>query len=227
MPLSIGGSTGITGGPNGSAAAPAFAGADATTGMFFNTSYVGISTGGNSAVVIDSGNVQLATANKVIKNSSGSVILQQTGSILQIVNVQTTALASTAVVIPNDDTIPQNTEGAELFTLSITPTSATSKLLISAIIQAGPNPAAWMSIALFQDSVANAIAATILYQGVATGASILPLNYYMTAGTTSATTFKLRYGPGGAQTMYVNSIPSTRVFGGVCVSSMTITEIAA
>jgi hypothetical protein len=148
------------------------------------------------------------------------------GSVLQVVNVQTGAFSSTATIIPFDNTIPQNTEGAELFTLSITPTSATSKLLIVANVQMTLSGTGWPAIAIFQDSTASAIAATLGYVATATGGISIPLTYYMTSGTTSSTTFKLRFGPNSG-TAYVNSQGSSQVFGGVCISSMTISEIAA
>jgi hypothetical protein len=47
----------------------------------------------------------------------------------------------------------------------------------------------------------------------------------MTAGTTSATTLKLRIGPQGAATITFNGTAGSQLFGGVMASSITITEI--
>ena len=149
------------------------------------------------------------------------------GTVLQVVNVQTGAVTTTTAVIPVDDTIPQNTEGTELFTLAITPTSATSKLFISATLQMTTNPGGWVAIAIFQDSTANAVMATTGYIASATGGFPISLTSSMTSGTTSSTTFKLRYGPSSSGTTSVNSLGAGQVFGGVCISSMTIMEIAA
>jgi len=148
------------------------------------------------------------------------------GTVLQVVNVQTGATASTTAVIPFDNTIPQNTEGTELFTVAITPTSATSKLFISATLLVTQNPGNWVSIAIFQDSTANAVAATTAYLSTATGGFPVSLTNYMTSGTTASTTFKLRYGPVGG-TASINGNSGGQIFGGVCISSMTIMEIAA
>jgi hypothetical protein len=155
----------------------------------------------------------------------GSGTVLPAGSVVQVVNVQTGAFSSTTTVIPFDNTIPQNTEGAELFTLSITPKSATSKLLIVANMQMTLSGTGWPAIAIFQDSTASAIAATAGYVATSTGGISIPLTYYMTSGTTSSTTFKLRFGPNFG-TAYVNSLGASQVFGGVCISSMTISEIA-
>jgi hypothetical protein len=151
------------------------------------------------------------------------------GAVLQVVNVQTGAYTSTTSVIPFDATIPQNTEGTELFTVSITPTSATSKLLIQANIMWTATNSRWNTIAIFQDSTANSLAAVPAYINIATAGITMSLMHYMTAGTTSSTTFKLRYGPdSSAGTIGING-PTGGVafFGGVCISGMTVTEIAA
>lgn len=151
------------------------------------------------------------------------------GAVLQVVNVTTTSVATTTTVIPEDDTIPQNTEGGEFMSLSITPTSASSKLLIQVVCNLSPGSSGQTVIAaLFQDSTANALAAVA--QGTYDAADQAPLtfNYYMTAGTTSSTTFKVRGGkPAGANPVTFNGITGGRLFGGVYASSITIMEIAA
>jgi hypothetical protein len=167
-----------------------------------------------------------ATSPSNIAGAGGSI---SAGTVIQVVNVQTGTVASTATRIPLDNTIPQNTEGAELFTVAITPTSATSKLYIFANVTFGADNANFPTIAIFQDTTANALTAVSTYQP--TGATNLTLSsaYYMTAGTTSSTTFKLRFGPGGGSgTVYTSSAgDATGIYGGVCINSMTIMEIAA
>ena len=51
------------------------------------------------------------------------------------------------------------------------------------------------------------------------------LPHYMEAGTTSETTFKLRVGSASAYLITMNGASSSRKFGGVCVSGITIKEI--
>jgi hypothetical protein len=146
------------------------------------------------------------------------------GTVLQVVNVQTSTFTSGTATIPLDNTIPQITEGTQLFTLDITPTSSTSKLKIEIVVQAGMSAGNWMSIALFQNSTANALAAMTTYMATTGGGAVIPLIHYMTSGTTSTINFKLRFGPAGS-TMGVNGTTSG-LFGGALISSMTITEIA-
>jgi hypothetical protein len=150
------------------------------------------------------------------------------GNVIQVVNFQTGAVSTGTTIIPWDDTIPQNTEGTEFMTLAITPTSSSNKLLIQ--IKAFFTYSVsniWLSGALFQNATAGALAATTFYQAQATASAPIAINYYMTAGTTSSTTFKLRAGSDQAGTVTFNGAATARRFGGVMASSITITEIAA
>ena len=147
------------------------------------------------------------------------------GSVLQVVSTQTSSGATTTASTPSDNTIPQISEGTEFMTLAITPTSSSSKLFIQVNFYGQISPANWFSYALFQDSTANALAANRDYQSTNTAGSNQSLTHYMTAGTTSATTFRFRVGTGG-QTFSFNSDSGNGIFGGVLSSSMTIMEIA-
>ena len=153
-----------------------------------------------------------------------------TGKIIQIVNVTDGTTATGTTLVPPDNTIPQNTEGTEFMTLAITPTNASNKLLIQVVIVGSLNITnnATMT-ALFQDSTANALAATMQAARQADVATTTAFNHYMTAGTTSATTFKVRAGPYFAGTYRFNGMASSaaQLFGGVSSSSITITEIEA
>jgi len=153
--------------------------------------------------------------------------LETAGRVLQAVNVQTGAMSTGTTIVPLDDTIPQNTEGTEFMTLAITPRSATSKLRIDVVFHGGTSIAARMIMALFQDSTANALAATQLFVDSTNGGGVLVMTHWMTAGTTSSTTFKVRAGPNAAATLTFNGSAAARLFGGVAASSITITEIAA
>lgn len=148
------------------------------------------------------------------------------GQVLQVVNFQTGEYDSVTTLIPLDDTIPQNTEGTEIMSLAITPTSATSKLLIEASALLAPNSNVWITGALFQDTTADALAAGFYYEITGGAGKELTLRHFMTAGTTSTTTFKYRVGPHSAATVYFNGVGSGRYMGGVAASSITITEIA-
>jgi hypothetical protein len=152
-----------------------------------------------------------------------------TGSVLQVVNVQSGAVATTTTLLPGDDTIPQITEGAEFLTLAITPILSTSKLRIDAIIFLNHSVAtAGLVGALFRDSTADALAVASNQNPNSGGQMPLCITHYATSGTTSSTTFRVRGGSGDAGTVTFNGNSSgSRKFGGAYGSNITITEIAA
>lgn len=152
----------------------------------------------------------------------------QAGAIVQSVEATPYATQTDiSTVIPGDDSIPQNGEGAQIITASITPTSATNRLFIEWQGTGTIGATGFATAALFQDSTASALAATCL--GAAGGTSLnMSGAYEMAAGTTSATTFKIRAGPStGASNFYPNGNVSGRLMGGVSTWRLRVTEIAA
>ena len=151
------------------------------------------------------------------------------GKIVQVVNVQTGAVATGTTVMPFDDTIPQITEGDEYMTLAITPTSATNKLLIDVCTSIAPNANIISTVALFVGTTANALAAILgNYHGVNVGSiHIDNFSHYMTAGATTELTFRVRSGGHASNTTTFNGRAGGRYLGGVAASSITITEISA
>jgi hypothetical protein len=151
-----------------------------------------------------------------------------TGSVVQTATYQTGAVATGVTVLPYDDTIPQNNEGDEFMSLAVTPLSATNKLKITVVINfahssGGPSP----SFALFQDTTANALAAMRQHPAGTSTMQSATLIHVMTAGTTSATTFRVRAGHANPTdgTFTFNGSAGNRKFGGVLASSITIEEI--
>ncbi len=155
------------------------------------------------------------------ENTSGIAF----GTVLQVVHSSTSAVSTTATAFPHDNTIPQSGEGAEVLTATITPKSATNKLKITMVLLCSNSAAGnGNGMGLFQDSTADALAATCSISSGNGAYEVLTLVHYMTAGTTSSTTFKMRAG-GSAGTMTINGSAGTRVFGGAASSSITIEEI--
>lgn len=148
----------------------------------------------------------------------------------KLVQVQSSidgAYASGSTTIPLDDTIPQSNEGTQFYTVSITPTNTNNTILLLGSLVLYPSTSINASSALFQDSTANAIASSNpAYLGGGTW-EMLHIMHSMTAGTTSATTFKLRAGPASAATIYVNGNNSARLLGGTLRSGLLVLEIAA
>jgi hypothetical protein len=148
------------------------------------------------------------------------------GKVVQVVHVEQGASSTGTTVIPHDNTIPQKTEGDEYMTLAITPTNASNKLLIEVKIANVTNSnggAIGMATALFQDTTAGALSSIISISKTAGHAVALGLVHYMTAGTTSETTMKVRIGGSGAGTTTFNGAYG----GGTLASNITIWEISA
>lgn len=145
--------------------------------------------------------------------------------VVQVKNTLSGAVATGTTTIPLDDTIPQITEGTEFLTRAITPTSATNILKIDVVLNLTYSVSAWMIAALFQDATANALAAFNNYQQTGTAGNSIVFTYWMLAGTTSATTFRVRAGGQTAGTVTFNGQAGGRLFGGVMASSITITEL--
>ena len=163
-------------------------------------------------------------ATGILPKANGGTGITTPRTIAQIVTNTTSALASGTTTIPADDTIPQqSTEGNEFITLSITPTNSNSLLEIDCQCALGASVVSVLSMALFQDSTANALKTawqTMALNDVTT----LHINHQMTAGTTSATTFKIKAGLSAAGTCYLNGVAGSRYFGGTMNSYIKITE---
>lgn len=150
--------------------------------------------------------------------------------IIQQVSTETGTVATGTTLIPTDNTIPQITEGDEYMTLAITPTSATNILVIEAQGYFASSNATNKNIgmALFQDATANALAASIcptINAAANFTSGMIAIKHRMVAGTTSATTFRIRAGADIAGTTTFNGAAATQRYGGVLNSYIMITEI--
>ena len=143
---------------------------------------------------------------------------------LQTVLATSGTVATGTTTIPLDNTIPQNTEGTEFLTATITPQSASSTLKITAQF-VGANSAAVVQIAaLFRDSTANAIVTS--WESTPAGQAVsIQLYAEISALSTSATTFKIRSGGHSAGTTTFNGSASVGFMGGTLNSFIRIDEV--
>lgn len=162
-----------------------------------------------------------------IANSAITSALVASGIPVQIVSTNYSAVAIGTTTIPGDDTIPQNTEGTEFMTQAITPKSATNILIIEIDSSIASSAITNGIGALFQDSTANALAAKATRMSATDAATPLTIVHKMVAGTTSSTTFRFRAGPQTAATMTLNGANAARLFGGITLSNIKITEYKA
>lgn len=181
--------------------------------------------GSDGTMTIARGNAGATTQDILTVDASGN--LGGKGIEIQSVRTDDGEVATGTTVLPTDDTIPQNTEGDEFMTVSITPNNASNKLIIE--VQASLSNSVSgndMVMALFQDSTANALTAITEALSTGNGQGHLNIKYEMTAGTISLTTFKMRAGTSSGTTTF-NGAGGTRRMGGVMNSYIKVTEIGA
>lgn len=143
----------------------------------------------------------------------------------QMVSIETGAVASGATQIPIDDTVPQSTEGDQYMTLSITPKSASSKLVIDVTLVGSTNAGDWITAGLFLDSGAGAIAGAVMYNDTAFAIRTLRFTHVMNSPGTSTYTFKVRAGAANGATLTFNGTNGARRLGAVMASSIVIREV--
>ena len=183
---------------------------------------------GTAFTLGDSGDTFTVPSGATIVNS-GTATNFGGGKVLQVVHVESGAVLTHTTVMPSDDTINTNSEGGELYTLAITPANASNKLIIQSIIHYSHSASNTFCTAnLYQDSTAASLS-TIGTNMERTGTDMTSMVgwHYMTAGTTSATTFKVRAGGNNSGTFTMNGMSGSRYGGGTHLSGMTIWEIEA
>lgn len=191
-------------------------------GAFTLTNNASIVTNTGANIVCASGDTFMlrATAANTVE-----VLGYTTSAGKRLAQIQTTAISAAAsgtTVLPGDDTIPQNTEGDQYLSQAITPTNVNSTLEITVTLVNTASIVERFTIALFQDASANALAAVM--NDASTYIKTTTFTHYMTSGTLSATTFKVRAGLASAGTTYINGTSGGRAMGGVMASRITVKE---
>lgn len=183
-------------------------------------------TGANSAALT----TLTSFARTLLDDADAAAARTTLGIPTQLVSSSSSTATSTTAIIPYDNTIPQNTEGTELVTVSITPKSASSKLVIEIDIPLiGITAVAQFFIgAFFVDSTANAIAASAASIDATTEPQTFRLRTVVSSGSTSARTYKFRYGSsGGTQALVLQLSGAAQKFGAIDEYVMTVTEIGS
>jgi len=151
----------------------------------------------------------------------------------QVVMAQTGTQASGSTQFPFDNTIPQNNEGWEVLTCSITPQSATSTLYVTGTVNMSSSASSQNSVAMaiFRDSIANALGGSFVINPIQYALVLVTAQVKVTSGSTAATTFKMRIGSNlgsSPATTYTNGQQAVgQVFGGVAATTLTVMEVGA
>lgn len=172
----------------------------------------------NGASIVGAGGVTTSAAGAI-------VTITGTGNVSQIVSSETPSVVTCSTVIPNDDTIPQqSTEGDLVLSVAITPESASSTLIIEFTSFGTPSALNATSVALFVDSTENAIAAIRDNSG-STNGSDLSIRKVVSSASLTARTYKVHVGPSTGSFHINGGSAGTRLFGGVASTLLTVTEI--
>lgn len=147
------------------------------------------------------------------------------GTVIQTQATAFTTSATGTTILPQDNTIPQITEGNEYMTQAITPTSTANDLEITANAMLFSSAGNSVGIALFQDATANALTGLVGSCSQAAGVPVtIGLSHRKQALTTSSTTFRIRAGGATAGTTTFNGQGGTQIYGGVAGSSLQVVE---
>jgi len=191
-----------------------------------NTNYTGLKAGANVASLDFALPIADGTAGQSLQTDGAGNLSFGDGPWLQQVRTVSVAPANTAAIIPADNTIPQIGEGTELITVTITPKSAASTLMVEFYCPLVGNAVnQYNTFALFRDAGANALTAgmtTVIGVSYSTDFS---LKFYVASGAAVATTFRIRYGTTAGTIHVLESQDGTITFGGVPQLSLTVTEI--
>lgn len=194
----------------------------------------GVIIGGTTATGAHQ-SVALGTAGWVLtSNGAGAAPTMQApaptvvpnGTVINSVLATYTSNANLTTLIPFDDTLPQNTEGTQILSASLTPTSTTNKIR-ARFFGFGTTPTAGdvLTAAMFNGG-ANAVQATCMQFGTANYLSPLPMEFEYTPGSTSAQTITVRVGA-AVSTCRMNGTAGGRLFGGAAACTLVLEEIKA
>lgn len=179
--------------------------------------------------------VQKVASQILNQNTTGNIIDHWNGSawaalprVVQVQSATTSAHASTGNVIPDDDTAPQNTEGAEAISRTITPKNSNNLLIVfGKILIAGDATGRFLKATLFHEGSSDAVDVACGTIDSNSEPETMSVFFVMTAGTTSEKTFSIRYGPATGGTAYINGNNAGSLFGSIAKTHLTVIEIAS
>lgn len=139
-------------------------------------------------------------------------------------SVETNAVATGTIVTPWDDTIPQNTEGTQVMELTsiIKGNPGTTYYYITVTVSCAHTSNGNITVSLFEDSTADAIAATTSAT-LANDPKVISFTKRHLAPAGNST-YRVRVGSDAAGTITINGVSSARRHGGVSVCSIAVVE---
>jgi hypothetical protein len=173
------------------------------------------------------GDLYVATDTKVLYSDNGTTwdaIGGASGSTSPILRVWSTNITpqSGSTLIPYDATVPLSTEGTQIWTQTVTPTSATSKFIINVTLWVATGTGTrYPAISLFKGTTCIGVSSTLC--SVANAPFQHVLCEVDTGGATTPITYSVRFGVSSNTTWYIGQT-TTGTYGGVGSSNITMFE---
>lgn len=133
------------------------------------------------------------------------------GSFVSISFAELTAYTTCATVVPYDDSIPTNTEGVQILTLTATTTTSTQVIYLDVTVL-GYKSGGTFGVVLLNDT--TTLAAEFTTVNSVTPNQLARVYYKFTPGAAATYTFNVRCGPGAAPSVFINGTASARIGGG-------------
>lgn len=147
------------------------------------------------------------------------------GAVIQTISAVLSTASNFTPAIPLDATIPQITEGTQVVSAAITPSSSSSKIRVTWSLQLSrqSNTDPDVIAALFNGAT-NAVFSTCFE--LFARAENRVATYIDSPATTSPVTYSVRVGSSGGTTIYINSTPAlSTLLGATAVSTLILEEI--
>ncbi|MCI4437880.1 MAG: hypothetical protein JHC33_13820, partial [Ignisphaera sp.] len=131
---------------------------------------------------------------------------------------------TTTALIPTDDTIPQNTEGTQFYSVNITPTKVGNRIRVTGILNFANSVASTITSSLYVNTGADAVISAWSNAATTNATDEVSFVYEMTAASLTQITFYQRAGGNVAGTLTINGYGGNRIYGGVLQSGLVVEE---
>lgn len=190
------------------------------TGVMTTTAASVLGDGSTLAAATESGDSDRTIADKAYVDNTVTV-----GGVVQVVATVNATPSTITGEFPYDNTTPVITEGSEVMTATITPGSASNKLMIQVNVVVSAANAVRVGVGLYNtDSSATDPVAFVSDFEANNGIQSITLIHFMTAPSGSATTFRVRIGSDNGD-IYLNQGNNELKYNGTLTSTITITEL--
>lgn len=136
---------------------------------------------------------------------------------------ENTTYSTLTTTTPADDTIPQNTEGTQILSTSITLKSTSSKVAIFVNVNGAATSGAFITLSVFRGSGADAICASV--QRINADSNMYTLSFVDSPATSGEVTYTVRIGPNTVTNFYLNGNSGGRLLGTTSKTNIIAKEI--